>query len=336
MQKKIFITGIAGFLGSHLADLMIQDGHKVIGCDNLIGGYLDNVPAEAEFHRTDCCYLHRMVQLIEGCDIVYHCACTPYEGLSVFSPCLVSQNTYQITAAVLSAAITNKVQRFVYCSSMARYGEQEELPFREEMECKPQDPYGICKYASEMLIQTLCKVHGMQYVIAVPHSIVGPRQKYDDPYRNVASIMINMMMQGRQPIIYGDGTQKRCFSYIDDVLYCLKQLAFADDVAGEVFNIGPDEEFVSISELAELIAGKLNFELNPVYMDKRPQEVLLATCSADKARRVFGYWTKTTLSEAIDKMIAFVSKKGTKKFQYHLGIEIVNDKCPRTWIDQIF
>lgn len=336
MQKKIFITGIAGFLGSHLADLMIQEGHKIIGCDNLIGGYSDNIPTEAEFHRADCCCLKTMVKLIDGCDIVYHCACTPYEGLSVFSPCLVSQNTYQITATVLSAAITNKIQRFVYLSSMARYGEQSELPFREDMECKPQDPYGIGKYASELLIQNLCKIHGIQYVIAVPHSIIGPRQKYDDPFRNVASIMVNMMLQGRQPIIYGDGTQKRCFSYIDDVLYCLKQLAFADEVVGEVFNVGPDEEFISINELAKIIAGKLKFDLNPVYMDKRPQEVLLATCSSDKARRIFGYQTKTMLSEGIDKMIAFISKRGTKKFRYHLDIEIPNEICPRTWTDQMF
>ena len=335
-MQKIFITGIAGFLGSHLADLMIQDGHKVIGCDNMTGGYLDNIPTDAEFHRTDCCYLDKMLKLTKGCDIIYHCACTPYEGLSVFSPCLISQNTYQITATVLSAAITNKVQRFVYCSSMARYGEQSKVPFDEGMECNPQDPYAIGKYAAELLIQNLCKVHGIQYVIAVPHSIIGPRQKYDDPFRNVAAIIINMMLQGRQPVIYGDGTQKRCFSYIDDVLYCLKQIAFADNVVGEVFNIGPDEEFISINELAKLIASKLNFELDPVYVDKRPQEVLLATCSADKARRLLGYQTKTMLSEAIDKMIAFISKKGTKKFQYHRDIEIKNEKCPRTWIEQIF
>lgn len=333
---KIFISGIAGFLGSHIADKMIKNGHEVTGCDTLIGGYLDNIPDEVEFHQVDCCYLNTMVKLTKGCDIIYHTACTAYEGLSVFSPHLVSQNTYQITATMLSAAITNNVGRFVHCSSMARYGQQHTVPFREKMECKPQDPYGIAKYAGELLVRNLCEIHGMDYVIAVPHNIIGPRQKYDDPFRNVAAIMINLMLQNRQPIIYGDGAQKRCFSYIDDVIYCLERLAFNSDVTGEIFNIGPDEEFVTINGLAELIADKLNFKLDPIHVPERPQEVFLATCSADKARSRLGYHTKTTLSESIERMIEYVREKGTKKFRYHLDIEIMNEKCPRTWVDRLF
>lgn len=333
---RIFVTGIAGFLGSHIADRMIQKGHEVLGCDTLIGGYLDNVPEEAEFHQVDCGYLNTMVKLIKSCDVVYHTAATAYEGLSVFSPHLISQNTYQITSTVLSAAITDKVKRFVYCSSMARYGEQDTVPFREVMECKPQDPYGIAKYAGELLVRNLCQVHGMEYVIAVPHNIIGPRQKYDDPFRNVVAIMVNLMLQGRQPIIYGDGTQKRCFSYIDDDIYCLEKLAFDSHVGGEVINIGPDEEFISINELAKLIADKLNFKLDPIYVTGRPQEVPFATCSADKAREMLNYQTTVSLSEGIDKMIEYIRKKKPKKFRYHLDIEIVNGKCPRTWTERLF
>jgi len=333
---KVFITGIAGFLGSHIADLMIQKGHEVSGCDTLIGGYLDNVPERAEFYQVDCGYLNTMVKLTRDCDIIYHTACTAYEGLSVFSPHLVAENTYKITATTLSAAIANKVKRFVYCSSMARYGEQDTLPFREVMECRPQDPYGIGKYAGELLVKNLCQVHGIDYVIAVPHNIIGPRQKYDDPFRNVAAIMINLMLQNRQPIIYGDGTQKRCFSYIDDVIYCLEKLAFDSHVVGEIFNVGPDEEFVSINELVRLIADKLNFKLDPIYVPARPQEVHLATCSADKAREGLGYQTKVSLDEGIDNMIEYIRERGPKRFRYHLDIEIINDKCPRTWIDRLF
>jgi UDP-glucose 4-epimerase len=333
---RIFITGIAGFLGSHIADLMIKKGHEVVGCDNLIGGYLDNVPVDAEFHQVDCGYLNTMVKITKGCEVIYHTACTAYEGLSVFSPHLISKNSYQITSTMLSASITNNCKRFIYCSSMARYGEQEKVPFREDMECKPQDPYGIAKYAGELLVRNLCNTHGMEYVIAVPHNIIGPRQKYDDPFRNVAAIMINLMLQGRQPIVYGDGTQKRCFSYIDDVIYCLDKLAFESDVAGDIFNIGPDEEFITINELAELIARKLDFKLDPIYVPERPQEVRLATCSADKARERLGYQTKVTLSEAIDHMIDYVRKRKPKRFMYHLDIEIMNDACPRTWVDRLF
>lgn len=333
---RIFITGVAGFLGSHLADAMLAEGHEVVGCDNLIGGYLDNIPDGVEFYQVDCQYLNTMNKLMKGVDIVYHTACTAYEGLSVFSPNLVCQNTYQITASVASAAIAQKVKRFVYCSSMARYGTQERVPFTEDMIPLPQDPYGISKLSAEQLLHCLCKVHGMELVIAVPHNIIGPRQKYDDPYRNVASIMINLMLQGRQPIIYGDGTQKRCFSFIQDDIDCLKKIAFQDNVIGEIINIGPDEEFVTINELAETIADILAFNLEPIYVPGRPQEVKLATCSADKARKLLGYNTQYSLRKGLEEMVEYIEKRGTKKFRYHLDVEIVNDKTPKTWLNKMF
>lgn len=333
---KVFISGLAGFLGSHLADTLLAGGHEVVGVDSLIGGNLDNVPEEAEFYQVDCRYLNSMVKYMRGCDVVYHTACTAYEGLSVFSPHLVTQNTFQITSTLLSAALQNGVRRFVFCSSMARYGEQESLPFTEEMVCRPQDPYGIAKYAAELLVQNLCSVHGMEYTICVPHNIIGPRQKYNDPFRNVASIMINLMLQGRQPIIYGDGEQKRCFSFVRDCVYCLERLGFQQDVAGEVFNIGPDEEFVTINELAVLIADLLGFDLDPIYVPERPQEVKLATCSADKARQRLGYRTTVPLRQGLEEMADAIRRRGTSKFRYHLELEIVNERCPRTWTDKMF
>ena len=334
-KKKIFITGIAGFLGSHLAEHLIKMGHEVSGCDNLIGGYIDNVPDEAEFHQVDCIYLNTMKNVLKNMDIVYHTACTAYEGLSVFAPHLVTQNTYQITATVATAAADNKVKRFVNCSSMARYGEQDKVPFTEDMIPKPQDPYGIAKIASENLLDILSKVHGMEVVHAIPHNIIGPRQKYDDPFRNVASIMVNLMLQGKQPIIYGDGEQKRCFSYIDDVLDSLIKLGFQDNVVGERINIGPDEEFITINYLAKTIAKLLHFDLKPIYVDPRPQEVKLATCSADKARKLLGYQTKTKLEDGLQQMIEYIKKKGTKRFRYNFTIEIVNEKTPKTWLNKM-
>ncbi len=333
---RIFISGVAGFLGSHLADRLLEEGHEVVGCDNLIGGYLDNVPDGVEFYQVDCQYLNTMNKLLKNVDIVYHTACTAYEGLSVFSPNLMCQNTYQITASLASASISQGVKRFVYCSSMARYGKQDVVPFTEDMIPKPQDPYGISKYAAENLLKCLSSVHGMEVVIAVPHNIIGPRQKYDDPYRNVASIMINMMLQGRQPIIYGDGEQKRCFSFVQDDIDCLMRLGFQDDVVGEVINIGPDEEFVTINDLAKTIAKLLHFDLKPIYVPDRPQEVKLATCSAEKARKMLNYQTKYSLEDGLSEMIDYIRKKGPKKFRYHLDVEIINDKTPKTWSKKMF
>ena len=303
---KIFITGVAGFLGSHLADLMIANGHTVAGNDNMIGGYFDNIPQDVEFHQVDCCDLENLTKAMEGCDIVYH-----------------------------TAAIRNKVKRIVYCSSMARYGHHDEVPYKETYQCRPQDPYGIAKKAGEDVLKNLCETHGVEYVIAVPHNIVGPRQKYDDPFRNVMSIMLNRMLQGKQPIIYGDGEQKRCFSYIDDCLYCLNALAFQDDVVGEIVNIGPDEEPVTINELAEACANETGVNLDPIHHKDRPKEVKLATCSSDKARELLGYNTSTNMRQAVKKTADYIRIRGTKKFQYHLPLEIVNEHTPETWKNKL-
>lgn len=336
MARKVFITGIAGFLGSHIADRCLELGYEVVGCDNLIGGYLDNVPDAAEFFQYDCKYLNSMKKIMQGVDTVYHCAATAYEGLSVFAPHLVTQNTYQISVSVMTAAIASGVRRFVYCSSMARYGALDRVPFTEDLECKPQDPYGIAKLAGEWTLKNLAEVHGMEYVIAVPHNIIGPRQKYDDPYRNVASIMINLMLQGRQPIIYGDGSQKRCFSFVQDDIQVLEQLIDHPSVAGEIINIGPDEEFVTINELAAVIADILHFTLDPIYVPGRPQEVKLAHCSAEKARKLLGYKTEYTLRKGLEEMIEWIQQRGPKKFRYTFDIEILNKKTPRTWTEKMF
>jgi UDP-glucose 4-epimerase len=272
---------------------------------------------------------------MKGVDIVYHCAATAYEGLSVFSPHMITQNIVGASTGMVSAAIANKVRRFVMCSSMARYGTNQ-VPFREDMIPKPQDPYGIGKYTAELMLQNLAEVHGMEWVVAVPHNIVGPRQKYDDPYRNVASIFINMMLQGRQPYIYGDGNQMRCFSFVSDDIDPLKQMAFNPAVAGQVINIGPDDEFVTINELAEITARLIQFPLEINYTKGRPQEVLLANCSADKARDLLGYQPKIKLEEGIGQMIDWISNRGVRPFKYHIDLEIVNEKTPDTWSKRLF
>ncbi len=334
--QTVFITGVAGFLGSHLADALLKGGHTVIGVDNMIGGYLDNVPQGVRFHQVDCIDRGAMAKLMKGSDIVYHCAATAYEGLSVFSPHLVTQNIFGITLSTVSAAIENKVRRFVLCSSMARYGTQEKMPYTEDMVPKPQDPYGIAKYAAELSLANLAKTHGMEFAIAVPHNIIGARQKYDDPFRNVAAIMINLMLQGRQPIIYGDGEQMRCFSFYQDVVDPLIKMGFEDNALGEIVNIGPDEEPVTINQLAKIVSELIGMKLDPIYMPDRPQEVKVATCSAEKARKLLGYKTSTTLREGLADMIAYIQKRGVKPFTYHLDLEIISDLTPRTWKERMF
>jgi UDP-glucose 4-epimerase len=331
---RIFITGVAGFLGSHLADRMLALGHSVIGNDTLIGGYLDNVPEGVEFHQIDCCDIGRMTPLMEGVDIVYHTAATAHEGLSVFSPNFITRNIFQASLSTITSAIKANVRRFVYCTSMARYGSQQ-TPFTEDMIPMPVDPYGIAKVGGEQCLQALCETHGMEWNIAVPHNIVGPRQRYDDPFRNVMSIMINRNLRGLPAIIYGDGLQTRCFSYIDDVVGCLEKMALDDNIVSQIINVGPDEGTITIKDMAQIVADCTGFKDAPIFMPDRPREVKHAMCSSDKARRLLGYETKTDLVTAVQKTVEYIRQKGPKEFDYSYPLEIISDKTPATWKDRL-
>jgi len=332
---KVLITGVAGFMGSHLADEFIKRGHSVVGIDNLIGGYYENVPVGVEFYAKDLGDFDAVADHFRGVDLVVHTACTAYEGLSVFSPALITRNTSHITTVALSASVRGGVKKFIHMSSMARYGTQDTVPFTENMTPKPQDPYGIAKYASELLIKNICETHGMKYVILVPHNIIGPRQKYDDPFRNVASIMINRMLSNKQPIIYGDCLQMRCFSFMQDVLDPMMTACETDAADGLTVNIGPDEEFVSINELAQRIATILNFDLEPIYMPERLREVKDANCSAELARNILNYSTKTSLNDGLKELVAWIKNQEAKEFTYHLPLEFVTNKTPKAWTDKL-
>ena len=330
INKKILVTGAAGFLGSHLADKLVKMGHKVVGIDSMIGGYKDNISKEIEFHKIDCCDLKKVQKIMKDVSVVYHCAATAHEGLSVFSPYEITKNNFLASVSIFSAAVNEKVKRIIFCSSMARYGDLKG-PFTEDMPPKPVDPYAISKVASEDVLINLCELNNIEWVIAVPHNIIGPRQKYDDPFRNVVSIMINRMLQGKAPIIYGDGNQTRCFSYIDDCLSCLIPMLDQKNLNKQTINIGPDEEFVTINKIAEICSNITGVNLEAIHKKDRPKEVKHATCSADKARSLLNYKTTTSLQNGIQKTYDYIKKRGTRPFDYNINIEINNELTPSTW-----
>jgi len=175
-------------------------------------------------------------------------------------------------------------------------------------------------------------------VIAVPHNIYGPRQKYDDPFRNVVSIFINTMLRGKQPYVYGDGTQKRCFSYIKDDVPILYRLAVEDKqkVAGQVINVGPDREFVTINQLVATVASVVGVDAAPIHVKDRPLEVRNANCSADKARRVLQYNPVWSLHDGVKELAEWIRLSGVREFNYHIEPEIWNDNMPVTWRDRLF
>jgi UDP-glucose 4-epimerase len=332
---RVFITGVAGFLGSHLARCCLEQGWDVTGIDSMLGGSKDNVPAGVRWMETDCQNVKLYAHLVKDADVVFHTAAAPYEGLSVFSPQVVYEHTLMSTVATLRAAITGGARRFVMCSSMSRYGHQQ-TPFTEDQPVAPADPYACAKTAAEDAVRTLCGLHGLEWVTCVPHNIYGPGQRYIDPFRNVAAIMVNRVLLGKPPVVYGDGSQRRSFSYIDDVTGPLMMLATAP-VAGEVFNVGPDDpgEEVSILELARLVLKATDSSLEPEFFPPRPAEVHTAACSAAKARRVLGYEPTWKLDDGIAKLVAWIAERGPAPFRYHLPIELPGETTPRTWTERL-
>ena len=328
---KIFITGIAGFLGSNLADFYIKKGFSVSGCDNLVGGDLDNISSKVNFVKADCENLNKMRELTKNIDVVIHAAAYAHEGLSVISPNIICSNIVNASTSIFSAAIQNKVKRIVFCSSMARYGNIDQ-PFREDDVPNPVDPYGISKLAAEKILINLCNTYGVEYNIAVPHNIIGIKQKYDDPFRNVASIMINLMLQNRQPIIYGDGEQKRSFSDVDDCIYCIDKLATDPNIKSQLVNIGPGpENEMTINKLYEIISNQLKFNKDAIKKPERVNEVKHAICSSELSEKLINFRSNQDIEVVISKMIDFIKKKGPRKFNYNYEIEIQNELTPDTW-----
>lgn len=341
---KILVTGAAGFLGSWVADSLHDLGHEVVGLDNLVGGSEENV--SRTYRKADILCPKEVIAACGGCDTVYHCAALAYEGLSVFSPRMIVDNIVTGTVNVAVCAINAGVKRFVNCSSMARYGNAQPPFIEDHTAAIPEDPYGLAKLCAEDQLNLLGRVHGMQVVHAVPHNIYGPRQKYDDPFRNVAAIFANQMLRGVTPKIYGDGEQVRCFSYIGDVLPAmLRLLDCACDVPmpngvrvghGEVFNVGPDRGWVTINRLFKVVADAVGFKERPEYVDSRPCEVKRAYCSSQKIRERFGVEpNRTSLEDGIAILVEDIRRRGPKRFTYHLPIEIDSPKVPRTWRERL-
>lgn len=330
---RVFISGLAGFLPSHLADALIAQGHTVVGCDNLVGGDERNVPRQATCEIRDC---HDPRLDLRGVDCVIHCAALPHEGASNFSPSLITNSIYGDSVALFSRAIACGVGRILFCSSMARFGTGVP-PFAEGDRLRPVDPYGIAKVAAEHTLRSLCKTHGVEYAICVPHSIFGPRQRLRDPYRNVIAIWMNLIMQGKSPVIYGDGSQLRCFSYVTDCAPSIATMATMSSINGQVVNIGPDEEVISVNDAFKIVAtalGKPN--LSPMYLPPRPNEVHRAWTYSGKARELLGYKTEVSFQEGVERMAEWALSVGPQPFQWHVPIEIGSSLVPKTWLEKRF
>lgn len=325
---RVLVTGAAGFIGSHLVDKLLARHHEVIGVDDFSGG----TGCAAPIVEADCRNAQRMGHVFEQFkpQVVFHLAANAAENKAQFAPIDVTSRNYDAFIKTLTPAIRHGVKRFVFTSSIAVYGALQ-TPFKETDKPEPEDLYGISKLACEQSLKVLSKVHGFEYVIARPHNVYGPRQNMRDPYRNVVTIWMNALLQNMPIYIYGDGTQRRCFSYIDDVVDALYKCGF-EDVAGETFNVGSDKDY-SLNELAKHISSEAARPMQPVYLPERPQEVKVAIADHTRAKELLGYKDRTSLEEGISKTWEWVWGQGYQKPVY-TELEIPSDKAPKNWRDR--
>lgn len=329
-MSRVLVTGGAGFIGSHLVDKLIKEGNEVYVIDDFSGGFRGNLNSDFTNLIEGDLRLHTSVdyafQKVKP-EIVFHLAANAAENKAQFSPIDITSRNYSAFINTLTPFIKYGGKRFIFTSSIAVYGKGQ-VPFKETDKPEPEDLYGISKLAAEQTLEVMSKVHGFEYVIARPHNVYGPRQNMTDPYRNVVTIWMNALLQGKPYYIYGDGEQKRCFSYIDDVVEALYR-CMTENVWDMTFNVGADKPY-TLNELNEAILKASGSNVKAVYLDERPQEVKEAISDHTLAKKHLFYQDKTSLQEGIKKTWEWVKSVGYQQPVY-TELEIDSDKVPLNW-----
>ena len=329
---RVLVTGGAGFLGSHVADILIQRGHEVTVLDDLSGGFRANVPGAARFiHGSVADAALVGAVFAEGAFThVFHLAAYAAEGLSHFIRRYNYTNNVIGSVNVLNASVNTGVGIFVFTSSIAVYGANPKLPVTETMAPLPEDPYGIAKYAVELDLRACHEVFGLDYIIFRPHNVFGPRQNIGDRYRNVIGIFMNQILQNQPMTVFGDGTQTRAFTFVDDVAPLIAESVDVEEARNQVFNVGSDEP-CSLNELVRLVAEAMDVRAEVAHLAQR-HEVRHIHADHSRVRRVFGSRPVTPLHEGLARTAAWVRQHGSRTASRFDGIEIARN-LPDAWRD---
>jgi UDP-glucose 4-epimerase len=323
------VTGGAGFIGSHVARECLRLGHRVVVLDDLSGGFRDQVPSGAAFVEgsiTDAALLADLFAR-ERFEYVYHLAAYAAEGLSHFIRRFNYTNNIVGSVNLINAAVNHDVQCFVFTSSIAVYGALEP-PMREDMAPSPEDPYGIAKYAVELDLRAAHRLFGLPYVIFRPHNVYGEHQNLADPYRNVIGIFMRQILDGEPMTVFGDGTQTRAFSYIDDVA---PHIARCVDVAAarqQTINIGADRAY-TVTQVAGMVARMLDARSDIRHLPAR-EEVRHAFASHDRARQMLGATATVSLEDGLRRMAQWARQVGARRSRIVSEVE-VGKNLPPSW-----
>lgn len=328
----VLVTGAAGMIGAHLVrSLMAMNRVRVVALDDLSGGFLRNLPEGVAFVRGSVCDASLLANLFAQHDfrVVYHLAAYAAEGLSHHIRRFNYTNNVIGSVNLINECVRHGTDCMVFASSIAVYGALTP-PMTEEQVPRPIDPYGIAKWTVELDLAAAREHFGLRYVIFRPHNVYGEYQNLGDPYRNVIGIFMNQIMQGRPLTIFGDGTQRRAFSYVLDVASIIAESPWIDAAHGQVFNVGADE-VVTVGELARLVSSAMGVSGHPLeYLPPR-NEVQVAYSDHAKARRVFGERSDVGLEDGLARMATWARQIGAQ-LPTSLGAVEVRQNLPPSWL----
>jgi|SRR5581483_2765379 UDP-glucose 4-epimerase len=326
------VTGGAGFIGSHLTDYLIEQlGHHVVVLDDLSGGTRENVHPRAEFVEGSIVN-HELVDALfraHQFEYVYHLAAYAAEGLSHFIKRFNYANNVIGSVNLLNAAVNTGTRVFVFTSSIAVYGANQ-LPMTEDLTPLPEDSYGIAKLAVERELKVSHEMFGLDYVIFRPHNVYGERQNIGDKYRNVIGIFMNRLMQEQELVIFGDGAQRRAFTYVGDIVPAIAECVQTPDAWNQIFNIGAEEHY-SINELAALVCEAMEMPGHVRHVAAR-NEVQVAYADHSKLRRVFPNLPQTDLATGLRRMAQWAKRAGSRPSAEFQAIEIYKN-LPPVWLE---
>ncbi len=327
-NKKVLVTGGAGFIGSHLVDRLILNGDDVFVIDDLSGGYIRNINENAHFYACDLRAANQTAAIIEQIkpQIVYHLAANAAENKSQYSPIDITSRNYNCFLNTLVPAIKFGMERIIVTSSIAVYGEGTP-PFHENDIPMPIDLYGLSKLSIEHTLKILSSVHNFEFVVVRHHNVYGPSKNMADPYRNVVSLFLTSILNDQPYSIYDAGDQIRCFSFIKDVVAAIHYCG-SMPIKKTIFNIGSDKAY-SINTLSSFIQKVTKTKLLPKYLAERSHEVKFATVNHDLAREYLKYEDKTDLYSGIKETWKYARKLGPQKLIF-TELELQNNSIRYT------
>ena len=332
-MAEVLVTGGAGFIGSHVVDHLVNAGHDAVVLDDLSGGFVENVNPGAEWVEGSIVDEDLVGDLFgrHGFEFVFHLAAYAAEGLSHFIKRFNYNNNLMGSINLINAAVNaGSVRCFVFTSSIAVYG-RNRLPMHEDQVPAPEDSYGIAKYAVELELKTSCEMFGLPYIIFRPHNVYGERQNLGDKYRNVIGIFMNQIMRGEALTVFGDGSQSRAFSHIDEVAPVIARSVERPEAFCQVFNTGSDVP-CTINELIEVVAGTMGVTPEVDYLPPR-REVPHAYASHDKIKEVLGDLIgEVPLEQGIGRMADWAHRHGARQSRQFDNIEIRRN-LPPSWAE---